>query len=161
MATTTVLGNLTGPIELRFTQAGKALANVTVAVNEKKFNRQTNQYEDGETWFARGTLWGSLAENAANSLSKGDRVVGSARIRQRDWEDKEGNKRSSVEVEFDSFGPDLRFATATVTRAQNGGNGGSSWHTAPEQSPPADFDAQGGFPEAAGFGDPYANHPGF
>lgn len=161
MASTTVLGNIVSDLELRFTNSGKALANVTVAVNEKKFNRQTNQYEDGETWFARGTLWGSLAENAANSLSKGDRVIGSGRIRQRDYETKQGEKRTSVELEFDSFGPDLRFATATVLRAQNGGNNGGSWHAAPEQSPPAGFDTQGGFPEAVGFGDPYANEPGF
>lgn len=124
MATTTVVGNIVQDIELRHTNAGKPFCNVTVAVNEKKFNRQTNQWEDGPTWFARGTLWGDMAEHVHQSVGKGSRVIGHGKIGQRDFEDKQGNKRSSVEIEFDAFGPDLRFATAQVTRASQHGSGG-------------------------------------
>jgi single-strand DNA-binding protein len=124
MATTTVVGNIAQEIELRYTNAGKPYASVVVAVNEKKFNKQTNQYEDGETWFARGTLWGEFAENVNQSLGKGSRVIGHGRLKQRNYETKQGEKRSAVEIEFDSFGPDLRFATAQVTRASQHGSGG-------------------------------------
>lgn len=126
MASTTVIGNLAQAIELRYTNAGKAFASVTVAVNEKRFNKQTNQYEDGDTWFARGILWGEFAEHVHQSLDKGSRVIGHGRLKQRNFETKDGDKRSVVEIEFDAFGPDLRFATAQVTRAQQGGSGASS-----------------------------------
>lgn len=153
---TTVVGNVVNDIELRFTQSGKAVANVTVAVNDKKFNRQTNTYEDGPTWFARGTLWGELAEHVHQSVGKGARVIGYGRIVQRDFETKAGEKRSAVEVEFDAFGPDLRFATANVTRtnagaAQNasfGGGTGQQWgntQPAPSQAVTNDSGFGNGF----------------
>ena len=150
MATTAFVGNLVNEIELKTTTQGKSFANVTVAVNEKRRNRQTGEFEDGPTWFARGTLWGEMAENVHASVGKGSRVIASGKIVQRDWEDQNGNKRSSVEIEFDGFGPDLRFATAQVTRRQR-------------------QDAQNGFggqnPTGGGFGSPsvpgLVNNDGF
>jgi single-strand DNA-binding protein len=115
-ATTTLIGNTTSDIELRYTQAGKAVGNVTVAVSDRKFDKQTNQWVDGDVWFARCTMWGELAEHAAGSIPKGTRVVAFGRIGQRDWEDKDGQKRSSVEVTLDEIGASLRYATAQVTR---------------------------------------------
>lgn len=158
MATTTVVGNVAQDIELRYTNAGKAFCGVTVAVNEKKFNRQTSQYEDGPTWFARGTLWGEMAENVHQSVGKGSRVIGHGKLVQREFEH-QGQKRTVVEIDFDAFGPDLRWATAQVTRKQAGaangaGFGGSSQ---PEwtQPSPADSDAsQGGF-GGDDFGSPF------
>lgn len=157
-ATTTVIGNVTQDIELRFTQAGKAFCGVTVAVNDRRRNRQTGEMEDGPTWFARGTLWGDMAENVSQSLGKGSRVIGHGKIVQREFEH-QGQKRTSVEIDFEAFGPDLRFATATVTRAQSqqrtgngsGASGGPGWHNpSPDDSsgatePPSDFG--GGFAE--------------
>ncbi len=105
-------GNLTSPIELRYTASGKAVGSVTVAVNRKRG-------EVEETDFHRVTLWEGLAEHAA-TLDKGTRVLVIGRLVQRPWETKDGEKRTSWEVTADSFGPDLRWATATVTRAQSG-----------------------------------------
>ena len=116
-ATTTVIGNTTSDIEIRYTQAGKAVGNVTVAVADRKFDKQTGQWVDGDTWFARCPLWGDLAEPAAATIPKGTRVIGFGRIGQRDWEDKDGQKRSSVEVTLEDIGPSMRYATAQVTRA--------------------------------------------
>lgn len=118
-ATTVVIGNTTSDIELRFTNSGKAVGNVTVAVSDRRLDKSTNEWVDGDTWFARCTLWGELAENAAGSLMKGTRVIGQGRIVQRDWEDKDSNKRTSVEVTVDAIGPDLRYASATVVKAQS------------------------------------------
>lgn len=137
MAETTAVGNLTDDPQLKFTNAGKAFVSVTVAVNEKRFNKQTNQYEDGDTWFARGTVWGEFAEHVAGSLHKGMRVIGHGKIKQRNYQTKEGEKRSSVEIDFDALGPDLRFATAQVTRAHRETNAApAEWATPtePEQA---------------------------
>lgn len=126
-ATTTVIGNTTSEIEIRYTQSGKAVGNVTVAVSDRKFDKQTNQWVDGDVWFARCTMWGELAEHAAASIPKGTRVVGFGRIVQRDWEDKDGGKRSAVEVTLEEIGPSLRYATAQVSRAAStGGTQGSN-----------------------------------
>lgn len=155
MATTTVVGNIVQDLELRFTSAGKPFCGVTVAVNDRRRNRQTGEMEDGPTWFARGTLWGEFAEQVAQSVGKGSRVIGHGKIVQRDYETKAGEKRSTVEIDFDAFGPDLRFATAQVTRASQKGQGGgvqSGWHNpTPAQSsgvtePPSAFG--GGFGDA-------------
>ena len=146
-ATTTVIGNTTSDIELRYTQAGKAVGNVTVAVSDRKFDKQTSQWVDGDVWFARCTLWGELAEHAAGSIPKGTRVIGFGRIGQRDWEDKDGQKRSSVEVTLDEIGPSLRYATAQVTRAAR--TSGSAAPSAPateeEWATPSSNDAWGEF----------------
>jgi len=129
-ATTTVIGNITQDIELRFTQAGKAFCGVTVAVNDRRRNRQTGEMEDGPTWFARGTLWGEFAEHVTQSLGKGSRVIGHGKIVQREFEH-QGQKRTSVEIDFDAFGPDLRFASAQVTRSQRDGGGSGGGFGAP------------------------------
>lgn len=116
-ATTTLVGNAVSDIELRYTQNGKPVGNVTIAVSDRKFDRTRNEWVDGETWFARCSIWGEMAEQAAGSIHKGSRVIAVGRIGQRDYEDREGNKRSSVEVTLDEIGPSLRYATAQVTRA--------------------------------------------
>lgn len=122
-ATTTVVGNTTADIELRYSAAGNAVANVTVAVSDRKFDRQRNEWVDGDVWFARCSLFGDLAEHAAASIHKGTRVIGFGRIVQRSWEDREGQKRTSVEVILDAIGPELRHATAQVTRVQGSQQG--------------------------------------
>lgn len=122
-ATTTVVGNATADVELRYSQAGKPVANVTVAVSDRKFDRQKNEWVDGDVWFARCSMFGELAEHAAASIHKGTRVIGFGRVVQRQWEDREGQKRSSVELILDAIGPDLRYATAQVTRTQAAGQG--------------------------------------
>jgi single-strand DNA-binding protein len=116
-STVTLIGNTTSDFELRYTTSGKAVANVTIAVADRKFDKATNEWNDGDTWFARCSLWGESAEFAASSILKGTRVIASGRIGQRDWEDKDGNKRTSVEVTLDEIGPSLRYATAQVTRS--------------------------------------------
>lgn len=133
-ATTTVVGNTTADIELRYSAAGNAVANVTVAVSDRKFDRQRNEWVDGDVWFARCSLFGDLAEHAAASIHKGTRVIGFGRIVQRSWEDREGQKRTSVEVILDAIGPELRHATAQVTRVQTSQQG----QAAPTGSPAAD-----------------------
>lgn len=134
-ATTTLIGNATSDPELRFTQNGKPVASVTIAVSDRKFDKQRNEYVDGDTWFARCTIWGDMAEHAASSIHKGSRVIGFGRIIQREFEDRDGNKRSSVEVTLDEIGPSLRYATAQVTRKEAGGGSRSP---APSTSTPDD-----------------------
>ncbi|MBN7458611.1 single-stranded DNA-binding protein [Mycobacteroides abscessus subsp. abscessus] len=107
----TVVGTLTRDPEVRFTGGGKAVVNVSVATNTRKKDPGGN-WVDGDTTFLNGTIWDVFAENVAESLSRGDRVIGHGQIKQRSFETREGEKRSVLEVEFDSFGPDLRFATA-------------------------------------------------
>lgn len=148
-ATTTLIGNTTSDVEIRFTQAGKAVGSVTIAVSDRVKDKQTGEWKDGNVWFARCTLWGEVAENAAGSIPKGTRVIAEGRIQQRDWEDKEGNKRTSVEVTVDEIGPSLRYATAQVTRASAGtGQGapqtGFTGESDPWTVPGAPAGAQGG-----------------
>lgn len=122
-ATTTLIGNTTDEIELRYTQNGQPVANLTIAVADRRFNKQTNQYEDGNTWFARCTIWGDMAPRAAESIPKGTRVIASGKVGQCEWEDRDGNKRMSVEVTLDEIGPSVKYATAQVTRAPRQGGG--------------------------------------
>lgn len=121
-------GNMTAPVELRYTQGGKAVGNVTVAVNR-------GNDENKKTDFYRVTLWESMAENAAQ-LDKGTSVLVIGRQESRDYEDREGNKRTAWEVTADAFGPDLRYATAAVTRASGGTAGASGGDWAVSQSQP-------------------------
>lgn len=124
-AQTTLIGNTTADVELRYSQAGKPIASLTVAVSDRKFDKQANEWVDGDVWFARCTIFGAMAEHAAGSILKGTRVVANGRIVQRSWDDKDGAKRSSVEVLLDEIGPSLRYATAQVTRAaRQDGQGG-------------------------------------
>jgi single-strand DNA-binding protein len=125
--TITVIGNLTSDPELRFTPGGHAVANFTIASTPRTFNRQTNEWEDGETLFLRSSIWREAAENVAESLTKGMRVIVSGRLKSRTYETKEGEKRTVVELEADEIGPSLRYAQAQVkriTRNQNPPGGG-------------------------------------
>lgn len=120
----TVIGNLTGDPELRFTPSGAAVANFTVASTPRTFDRQSNEWKDGETLFMRCSIWREAAENVAESLTKGTRVIAQGRLVQRSYETREGEKRTVVELQVDEIGPSLRYATAKVTRAQRSGGGG-------------------------------------
>ena len=121
----TINGNLTADPELRFTGSGIPVANFTVASTPRNYNKQSGEWEDGETLFLACNVWRQAAENAAESLRKGMRVLVQGRLKARSYETKEGAKRTVFEIEVDSFGPDLTLATASVTRVpRNGGNQG-------------------------------------
>lgn len=120
----TVVGNLTADPELRYTQNGLPVANFTIASTPRTFDRQANEWKDGEALFLRASVWREFAEHVAGSLTKGMRVVAQGRLRQRSYQDREGNNRTSIELEVDEIGPSLRYATAQVTRAASGGSGG-------------------------------------
>jgi single-strand DNA-binding protein len=124
----TVVGNLTADPELRYTQNGLPVANFTIASTPRNFDRQTNEWKDGEALFLRASVWREFAEHVAGSLTKGSRVIATGRLKQRSYETKEGEKRTSIELEVDEIGPSLRYATAQVTRAASGGGqGGGSF----------------------------------
>ena len=120
----TVVGNLTSDPELRYTQNGLAVANFTIASTPRNFDRATNDWKDGEALFLRASVWREFAEHVAGSLTKGSRVIATGRLKQRSYETKEGEKRTSIELEVDEIGPSLRYATAQVTRAASSRNGG-------------------------------------
>ncbi len=120
----TIVGNLTGDPELRFTPSGAAVANFTIASTPRSFDRQTNEWKDGETLFMRCSVWREAAENVAESLTRGTAVIAQGRLQSRSYETKEGEKRTVVEMQVDEIGPSLRRATAKVTKAQRGGGGG-------------------------------------
>jgi single-strand DNA-binding protein len=120
----TVVGNLTADPELRFTPSGAAVANFTVASTPRTFDRQTNEWKDGEALFLRCSIWRQAAENVAESLTRGARVVVTGRLKQRSFETKEGEKRTVVELEVDEIGPSLRYATAKVNKVSRGSGGG-------------------------------------
>ena len=124
----TVVGNLTADPELRYTQGGLAVANFTIASTPRTFDRAANDWKDGEALFLRASCWREFAEHVAGTLTKGSRVVATGRLKQRSYETKEGEKRTSVELEIDEIGPSLRYATAQVTRAPGGSDrsGGSN-----------------------------------
>jgi single-strand DNA-binding protein len=123
----TVVGNLTSDPELRYTQSGLAVANFTIASTPRNFDRTTNDWKDGEALFLRASCWREFAEHVAGSLTKGSRVIATGRLKQRSYETKEGEKRTSIELEVDEIGPSLRYATAQVTRAAStGGAGGGA-----------------------------------
>lgn len=116
----TVVGNLTADPELRYTQNGLAVANFTIASTPRTFDRASNDWVDGEALFLRASAWKEFAEHVAGSLTKGMRVIATGRLKQRSYETKEGEKRTSIELEVDEIGPSLRYATAQVTRATDG-----------------------------------------
>jgi len=121
----TVVGNLTSDPELRYTQAGLAVANFTIASTPRNFDRASNDWKDGEALFLRASVWREFAEHVAGSLTKGSRVIATGRLKQRSYETKEGEKRTSIELEVDEIGPSLRYATAQVTRAASSRDAGS------------------------------------
>ena len=130
----TVVGNLTAPPELRFTPNGAAVANFTVASTPRTFDRQSNEWKDGEALFLRCSVWKEVAENVAESLDKGMRVIVQGRLKARSYDDKDGNRRTSWELDVDEIGPALKFATAKVTRAQRSGGNTGGGNFAPAQS---------------------------
>ncbi|OBA60745.1 single-stranded DNA-binding protein [Mycobacterium sp. 1100029.7] len=161
----TVVGNLTADPELRFTPSGAAVANFTVASTPRTFDRQSGEWKDGEALFLRCNIWREAAENVAESLTRGSRVIVTGRLKQRSFETREGEKRTVVEVEVDEIGPSLRYATAKVNKASRsggggggfgsggGGGGGGSRQSAPAQSgggAPAD-DPWGSAPASGSF----------
>lgn len=118
----TVVGNLTSDPELRYTQNGLAVANFTIASTPRNFDKAKSEWVDSESLFLRASVWREFAEHVAGSLAKGTRVIATGRLKQRSYEDKKtGEKRTSMELEVDEIGPSLRYATASVTRAQSGG----------------------------------------
>ncbi|MHB8961290.1 MAG: single-stranded DNA-binding protein [Candidatus Limnocylindrales bacterium] len=125
----TVVGNLTADPELRFTPSGAAVANFTVASTPRTFDKNSNEWKDGEALFLRCSVWRQAAENVAESLHKGTSVIVQGRLKQRSYETKEGEKRTVYELDVDEIGPSLRWATAKVTKASRsgGGNGGGGF----------------------------------
>ncbi|WP_432565142.1 single-stranded DNA-binding protein [Kineococcus sp. SYSU DK003] len=120
----TLIGNLTNDPELRFTPSGAAVANFTVASTPRTFDRQSNEWKDGETLFMRCAIWREAAENVAESLTRGTRVVVTGRLQSRTFDTKEGEKRTVIEMQVDEVGPSLRYATAKVNKTSRGGGGG-------------------------------------
>jgi single-strand DNA-binding protein len=137
----TVVGNLVDDPELRFTPSGAAVANFRIASTPRTFDRQSNEWKDGEALFLSCSVWRQAAENVAESLQKGMRVVVQGRLKQRSYETREGEKRTVVELDVEEVGPSLKYATAKVTRASRGGGGGGyggggddPWASSPAQS---------------------------
>ncbi|AWH93522.1 MULTISPECIES: single-stranded DNA-binding protein [Dietzia] len=129
----TVVGNIVADPELRFTPSGAAVANFRIASTPRRFNSQTNQWEDGEGLFLTCNVWRQAAENVAESLQKGMRVIVNGRLRQRSYETREGEKRTVYEVEVDEVGPSLKYATAKVTRTNREGGGGGGFQGGGQQ----------------------------
>ena len=121
--TITVIGNLTSDPELRFTPSGAAVAGFTVASTPRTFDRQSNEWKDGETLFMRCSVWRDAAENVAESLTRGTRVIVTGRLVSRSYETKEGEKRTTMEMQVDEIGPSLRYANAKVNKTQRSGGG--------------------------------------
>ena len=134
----TIIGNLTADPELRFTQNGAAVVNFTVASTPRMYDKQAQQWVDGETLFMRCSAWREQAEHAAESLAKGMRVVVVGKLKARSYQDKDGNQRTAWELEADEIAPSLRYATANVTKANSGMNNnavGSPWGGQPQPQP--------------------------
>ena len=156
----TVIGNLTADPELRFTSSGVAVANFTVASTPRTFDRASGEWKDGEALFLRCSIWRQAAENVAESLTRGSRVIVTGRLKQRSFETREGEKRTVVELEVDEIGPSLRYATAKVNKAarpEGGGGGGFGSGRSGGGGAPAD-DPWGSAPPA---GDGYSDEPPF
>lgn len=168
--TITVIGNLTNDPELRFTPSGAAVANFTIASTPRTFDRQANEWKDGEALFLRCASWREMAENVAETLTKGMRVIISGNLEQRSYETKEGEKRTVIELKVEEIGPSLRYANARVTRTaksagssrnnQNQGFGGGG-NTVSGNNVPEDPWATPGVSNAGGWGNMPANEPPF
>lgn len=135
--TITVIGNLTNDPELRFTPAGAAVANFTIASTPRTFDRNSNEWKDGETLFLRASVWRDAAENVAETLTKGMRVIVSGILKSRSYDDKKtGEKRTVIELEVDEIGPSLKYANAKVNRTQRNGNSGGGQSQAQQWAKP-------------------------
>ncbi len=155
----TVIGNLTADPELRFTPSGAAVANFTVASTPRTFDRQTNEWKDGEALFLRCNIWREAAENVAESLTRGARVIVSGRLKQRSFETREGEKRTVVELEVDEIGPSLKYATAKVNKASRSGGGGGGFGGGGGSRQPAAAQSGGSSGGSAGGEDPWGSAP--
>lgn len=124
----TVVGRLTADPELRFTPSGAAVANFTIAANDRYLNKETQEWVDKDAVFLRANVWREFAENVAETLTKGTEVIAQGTLSQRSFETREGEKRTVVELEVDAIGPNLRFATAKVNRAEKATAGAGSWN---------------------------------
>lgn len=148
----TVVGNLTSDPELRQTQSGVAVASFTVASTPRNFDRASNEWKDGEALFLRCSAWRDLATNITASLTKGSRVIVTGRLQQRNYQDREGQSRVSMELQVDEVGPSLRYATAQVTRGDRSGGQGGFSDGGPSSTPSAQPAAAGGQPADAAWG---------
>ncbi len=164
----TVVGNLTADPELRFTPSGAAVANFTVASTPRTFDKNTNEWKDGEALFLRCSVWRQAAENVAESLQKGTAVIVQGRLKQRSYETKEGEKRTVYELDVDEVGPSLRWATAKVNRTTRGGGQGGGGYGAPaggsgsgSSGAPADDPWATAAPAASGGGGGWSDEPPF
>ena len=162
----TVVGNLTADPELRFTPSGAPVANFTVASTPRTFDKNSNEWKDGDALFLNCAVWRQAAENVAESLTKGMRVIVQGRLRQRSYETREGEKRTVFECEVDEIGPALKYATAKVTRSSGGSGGSYSGGSSPAASSGgnsswsnsnSNSNSGGGQNERSGGADPWAS----
>jgi single-strand DNA-binding protein len=150
----TVVGNLTADPELRFTPSGAAVASFTIASTPRTFDRNSNEWKDGEALFLRCSIWRQAAENVAESLTRGMRVVAQGRLKQRSYETREGEKRTVVEMEVEEVGPSLKYATAKVNRTQRGSSSGGGYGSSGSDSGAGASSGGGG-----GNDDPWGSAP--
>jgi single-strand DNA-binding protein len=150
----TVVGNLTADPELRFTPSGAAVASFTIASTPRTFDKNSNEWKDGEALFLRCSIWRQAAENVAESLTRGMRVVAQGRLKQRSYETREGEKRTVVELEVDEVGPSLKYATAKVNRTQRGSSSGGGFGASGSDAAPAGATGGGGASD-----DPWGSAP--
>lgn len=129
----TIFGTLTGDPEIKMLPSGAAITTVNIAANERKFNKETRQYENGSATFIRGTLWRQYAENVAESLNKGDRVFAYGELKQRSYDAKDGTSRTVMELEIEEIGPTLRFATVSVSRGAAATPVSAGWGAASDE----------------------------
>lgn len=142
----TVIGNLTADPELKFTPSGAAVANFTVASTPRTLDKASGEWKDGEALFLRCNIWRQAAENVAETLTRGARVIVSGRLRQRSYETRGGEKRTVMELEVDEVGPSLKYATAKVNKVDRGsGGGGSGVGKSPAEADPWATDTEAPF----------------
>jgi single-strand DNA-binding protein len=154
----TLVGNLVDDPELRFTPSGQAVAKFRIASTPRFLDKATNEWKDGESLFLTCNVWRQAAENVAESLTRGMRVIVQGRLKQRSYETKEGEKRTVFEVEVDEVGPSLRNASAKVTKAARGGGGGGGFGGG---NGPADDPWASSTPASGGGGGNYSDEPPF
>jgi single-strand DNA-binding protein len=151
--TITITGNLTEDPSLRFTPSGAAVANFTVAATPRTLDKQTGEWKDGDPLFMRCSIWRQAAENVAESLTRGARVIVTGRLVQRSYETKEGEKRTVVELQVDEIGPSLKYATTKVNKVTRGGGGYGSSGTSASASSASDDPWGSAPPSGSGFAD--------
>jgi single-strand DNA-binding protein len=137
--TITVVGNLTSDPELRYTQNGLAVANFTIASTPRSFDARANDWKDGDALFLRASVWREFAGHVAATLTKGSRVIATGRLRQRSYETRDGEKRTSIELDVDEIGPSLRYATAQIVRAAHS-RAGDGYQAQASESPTPPID---------------------